>query len=223
MAQFEVLTQNNVNFVEIMLDNETVKAESGAMRYMLGDIEMVSKMPGIGGFLKATVTGETIFRPTYTGTGKLVLEPSLRDFYELELAGETLILDQGAYWASDGAVEISAKRNKLMSGTVSGEGLFQTSASGHGSVIICSPGPIEAIDMVNDRLVVDGSFAVARTDSLKFSVQKSSKGLIGSMTSGEGLVNVLEGSGRVYLAPIPNQNVVMEEVMRSAVYGMTRK
>jgi uncharacterized protein (AIM24 family) len=77
--------------------------------------------------------------------------------------------------------------------------------------------------MVNDRLVVDGSFAVARTDSLKFSVQKSSKGLIGSMTSGEGLVNVLEGSGRVYLAPIPNQNVVMEEVMRSAVYGMTRK
>jgi uncharacterized protein (AIM24 family) len=41
-------------------------------------------------------------------------------------------------------------------------------------------------------------------------VQKASKSLIGALTSGEGLLSTLEGTGTVLIAPIPNvfQNLV---------------
>lgn len=222
MAEWQVLNENGVNYVEVVLNDETVRAESGAMRYIHGPITMESKSGGVGGFLKSKMTGESVFRPSYTGTGKLVLEPALHGFYELQLEDETLILDQGAYWASDGGIEVSAVRNKAASALLSGEGWFQTSVSGEGSVIIATPGDLELIELENDKLVVDGSFAVARSDTLSFSVQKSAKGILGSLTSGEGLVNVLEGTGRVYLAPVPFLHVALRDDLLAAIMTMRR-
>jgi uncharacterized protein (AIM24 family) len=37
------------------------------------------------------------------------------------------------------------------------------------------------------------------------------------MTSGEGFVNVLEGTGRVYLAPVPNLYVMLQSMMAAMV------
>ena len=223
MAEWQVLNNDGINYVEVVLNNETVRAEAGAMRYIQGAITMESKSGGVGGFFKSKMTGESVFRPTYTGTGKLVLEPALHGFYELKLEDETVVLDQGAYWASDGGIEVSAVRNKAASALLSGEGWFQTSVSGDGSVIITIPGELEVIDLQNDKLVVDGSFAVARSDTLTFSVQKSAKGILGSLTSGEGLVNVLEGTGRVYLAPVPFRHVALRDELLAAIMMRRRK
>lgn len=51
----------------------------------------------------------------------------------------------------------------------------------------------------------DGNFAVAWSGTLNFTVEKSSKTLIGSGLSGEGLVNVYRGTGKVLLAPVNGQ------------------
>jgi uncharacterized protein (AIM24 family) len=37
-------------------------------------------------------------------------------------------------------------------------------------------------------------------------VQKATKGLISSLRSGEGLVNIIEGTGTVFISPIPNRS-----------------
>lgn len=213
MAQFNILSTEGVNYVEIHLNNETVRTESGAMRYFQGNITMESKAPSLGGMFKAAFSGENVFRPTYTGTGKLVLEPSLYTFFELVLQGDSYILDRGAYLASENSVTVDAKINKALTGLASGEGLVQTQVSGQGKVIVSAPGPVQVIDLVNDRLVVDGTFAVARSSSLNFRLERSSKSLIGSVTSGEGVVNVLEGTGRVYLAPVPNKFVMLQSMI----------
>lgn len=223
MAQYELKTREGVNWVEVTLNNEMVRTESGAMRYMLGNIAMESKASQggsgglLGGLMKAAITGETLFRPQYTGQGKLVLEPTLTNFFVLQLNNEEYILDRGAYWASDGSIEVSAKRNQAVAGIMGGEGLFQTAVRGSGVVVVQSPGPVEVLDLVNQRLVVDGTFAVARTSSLNYRVEKSTKSLLGSMTSGEGFVNVLEGTGRVYLSPVPNLYVMLQSMMASMV------
>lgn len=44
--------------------------------------------------------------------------------------------------------------------------------------------------------------AVAWSGSLEFTVERSGKSLIGSAASGEGLVNVYRGTGKVMMAPI---------------------
>ena len=58
------------------------------------------------------------------------------------------------------------------------------------------------ITLQNDVLKVDGNFAIAWSGSLDFTVERSGKTLIGSAASGEGLVNVYRGTGRVILAPV---------------------
>ena len=175
MAQWEVKHKDLLHYVEVTLRNETVRTEATAMRYYRGPIEMQSKMPSVGSFIKSRLSGEKVFRPIYTGSGKLVLEPSFQEFYALELRNEELILDKGAYWASDGDVEVDIRMNKISTSLFSGEGWIQTAVRGTGTVIIQAPGAIEVVDLHNDRLVVDGNFAVARSASLSFSIQQSAK------------------------------------------------
>lgn len=49
---------------------------------------------------------------------------------------------------------------------------------------------------------VASTLAVAQSPSLDFTVERSGKSLIGSAASGEGLVNVYRGTGKVLLAPV---------------------
>lgn len=58
------------------------------------------------------------------------------------------------------------------------------------------------ITLDNDVLKVDGNMAVAWSGSLDFTVERSGKSLIGSAASGEGLVNVYRGTGKILLAPV---------------------
>ena len=58
------------------------------------------------------------------------------------------------------------------------------------------------IDLSNDVLKIDGNFAIAWSSSLEFTVERSGKSLIGSAASGEGLVNVYRGTGRVLMQPV---------------------
>lgn len=44
--------------------------------------------------------------------------------------------------------------------------------------------------------------AIAWSPSLKFTVERSSKTLIGSAASGEGLVNVYRGTGKILMTPV---------------------
>jgi uncharacterized protein (AIM24 family) len=211
MVRFDVVAQEGLKMVRCVIENETVRAESGALHYMRGRIEMTSAAPSVGGFLKSVVTRENIFRPTYTGTGEIFFGPPIFGEYEiLNLAGDEWILEQGSYVASDAAIEVSAFRNKAVSALLGGEGWFQTSVKGSGQVVIQAPGKVQRIDLVNDKLSVDGKFALARTAGLKFEVQKAARSLLGSITSGEGLLSIFEGTGTVLLAPVPNvyQNLV---------------
>jgi uncharacterized protein (AIM24 family) len=217
MAHFEIAERENSRLVKITLQNETVRTESGAMYYMLGNIVMQSKAPSAGGFLRSIATGENIFRPTYTGTGELYLEPSLSGYYILELDGNEWTLDTGAYWASDGSVEVGVERNKLVSGLIGGEGLFQTKVKGRGKVVMVAQGPVEVVHLRNDRLVVDGNFAIARTNTLNYRVEKATKSLLGSITSGEFLVNTFEGTGTVLLAPVPYWQVMLLRQITAAI------
>jgi len=217
MATFEVIERQGLKMVKATINNETIRAEAGALHYMQGSVTLESKAPSAGGFIKSLVTQESIFRPTYTGTGEIHFgPPTFGEYTTMPLNGVAWVLDKGAYVCSDIGVEVGVYRNKAVAGLISGEGFFQTKVEGSGVVVIHSQGALETIDLSDDKLVVDGSFAVARQASLKFSVQKAAQGLFSSMTSGEGFVNVIEGTGRVLLAPVPNIHVNLINEMRMA-------
>ena len=45
------------------------------------------------------------------------------------------------------------------------------------------------------------NFALMRTGQIEFSVEKSTRSLLGTLTSGEGLLQTFRGTGSVWLAP----------------------
>jgi len=198
-----------VRQIALYLNNEKVTIEKGAMSYFQGDIKMVSGVTignALGRFVRGAVTGEQTAQPEYSGTGLLVLEPSFKHFLVLELADrESIIIDDGMFYCSQGSVTVQTVSQRTLSSAVAGgESLFQQQLTGPGIVILESMVPmseIDVIDLYNDTLKVDGNFAVLRTSSLDFTVERSAKTLIGSVVSGEGLVNVYRGTGQVWLAP----------------------
>ena len=97
------------------------------------------------------------------------------------------------------------RRKNFSSAVAGGEGLFNLCLAGKGIAVLESPIPRnELIEIIldNDVLKIDGSMAIAWSKSLEFTVEKAGKSLIGSAASGEGLVNVYRGTGKVLMAPL---------------------
>jgi len=214
-VSFEVVEKETLKFLKAELSNSAVRYESGGMYYMQGNLDMEANLPSAGGFLKSMVTRESIVKPVIKGSGTVWFEPSFGNFTIMELKGEEWILDKGAYYASEMGVEIGSFTNKSISGLFSGEGFFQTKVNGHGKVVMLSNGPLETIELNNGKLVVDGSFAVARQSSVQLTVAKANKGIFGTMISGEGIVNTFTGTGKVLIAPAANRYITLVNYLSS--------
>ena len=162
----------------------------------------------IGKALRGGVTGESAIKPEYTGNGVLVLEPTYKHIILIDVAdwNGAIVLDDGLFLACESTLGHKAvMRSNISSAVAGGEGLFNLGISGSGILCLESPCPREElieINLVDDVLKIDGNMAVAWSQSLEFTVERSGKTLIGSAASGEGLVNVYRGTGKVLLAPV---------------------
>lgn len=211
--------------VRITLQNSEVILEAGALHFQQGDITIESKVGGVGGlfkkFMKKKLTDEAAFKPTYKGSGTVYLEPSLGHYILLSLENEEIVADKGMFLACQSSVEVGvAKQQGLATGLLGGEGMFQTKLSGRGVCVLQCPVPLEEvikIPLQNETLQVDGNFALLRKGDVAFTVQGATKSLVGSMTSGEGLLQTFHGTGEVWLAPTQS---VYQQLALSGIGGM---
>ena len=198
--------------IDIDKDHSAI-IQAGAMQWMGGNVQATSGVKGIGDFLgkalKGAVTKETAVKPEYVGEGCLVLEPTykyiiLADIGKWGSAGMTI--EDGMFLACDANVKSKVVPRKNLSSAVLGnEGLFNLSLQGNGVAALESNVPEdELIEVIleNDELKIDGNLAVCWSSNLEFTVERSTKTLVGSAVSGEGLVNVYRGTGRVLMCPV---------------------
>lgn len=213
--KFDVIEKETLKFLKADFENSAIRYESGGMYYMQGNLDLEASLPSAGSFLKSMVTRESVVKPVIRGSGTVWFEPTFGNFTVMELKGDEWILDKGAYYASEMGIEIGSFTNKSISGLFSGEGFFQTKVSGTGKVVILSNGPLETIEMKDGKLVVDGSFAVARQSSVQLTVSKANKGIFGTMISGEGIVSTFTGTGKVLIAPAANKYITLINYLSS--------
>nr|WP_317348911.1 AIM24 family protein [uncultured Blautia sp.] len=207
-------SQMNVRKRQVVCDvsKANVTIQSGAMQWMVGEVRATTGLKGVGDFLgkavRGSVTGESAIKPEYTGNGTLVTEPTYKHILLIDVDkwNRSIVLDDGLFLACESTLKHKAVMRSNFSSAVAGnEGLFNLGIQGNGIVCLESPCPKEElveITLENDILKVDGNFAIAWSGSLDFTVERSGKSLIGSATSGEGLVNVYKGTGKVLLAPV---------------------
>ncbi|BAZ39453.1 hypothetical protein NIES4101_54060 [Calothrix sp. NIES-4101] len=195
--------------VKITLQGGEAQIEAGALQYLYGHIQIESKAGGMAGLGKAMLnklmTNESAFIPRYQGHGCIFLEPCFSHFLTYYLNNEEIICDRGLFYCGEGSLEVSAAMQKNVSSALFGnEGLFQTKIRGTGICVFELPVPaseVHCVHLNNETLKVDGNFALMRTGKIEFTVEKSTKTIFGTLTSGEGLLQTFRGTGKVWLAP----------------------
>ena len=217
------------------LDGNSVKVQAGAMQWTAGNITMDSGINGAKDFfgkaLKGLATGESTAKPIYQGKGYVMFEPTYKYIIleDISAWGSGMVLDDGLFLACDSSIqeEVIARSN-LSSALLGGEGLFNLSLSGQGIAVLESSVPREElIEIVldNDEVRIDGNMAIAWSKSLQFTVEKSTKSLLGSLASGEGVVNVYRGTGKILMAPVAygtlmNQSNSSKEPAKTSSNGL---
>lgn len=207
-------SQMNVRKRQVMVElngQNDVVIQSGAMQWTAGKVASGTNVKGVGDFAKklvsSKVNSESAIKPRYTGTGILVLEPTYKYLIIEDVSTwNGMVIDDGLFYACDGKVDVKTVARKTLSSAIAGgEGLFNTCLTGNGyAVLECQCPREELVEIVlqDDELKIDGNYAVAWSQSLSFTVERSTKTLIGSAASGEGLVNVYRGTGKVLMAPL---------------------
>ena len=210
------MSKMNVRRRQVVIDisrEHSAVIQAGAMQWMGGNVQATSGVKGLGDLfgkaIKGAVTKETAVKPEYVGEGFLVLEPTykyiiLQDVSKWGNVGMTI--EDGMFLACDANVKRNiVARKTLSSAVLGGEGLFNMSLQGNGAVALESNVPEDElieIELENDELKIDGNLAVCWSSNLDFTVERTTKTLVGSAVSGEGLVNVYRGSGRVLMSPV---------------------
>lgn len=196
--------------VLIELNGNSYTVQAGAMQWMAGDVAMTSGIKGVGDFIgKAfggAVTKESAAKPEYKGNGLVMLEPTYKHIL-LEKVEDwgSLVLEDGLFLACESEIQQKVVTRSTLTSAVAGkEGLFNLCLTGKGIAVLESPVPRDELiefELNNDEVKIDGNMAIAWSNSLKFTVERSSKSLLGSAVSGEGLVNVYRGTGKILMAP----------------------
>lgn len=208
-------SQMNVRPRQLVVDlsmTSGIYLQAGAMQWMSGSNKLSSGIKGVGDFgkkfIKSKVTGETTVKPEYSGDGYLVTEQTYKHLILINLDdwNNNLMIDDGLFLAAEKSVELSVKkRTNLSSALAASEGLFNTVLHGQGIVCLESKIPFKEliiIELSDDTVSIDGPMAIAWTSDLELTVEKSGKSLVGSAVSGEGLVNVYRGTGKILMAPL---------------------
>lgn len=210
-------SQMNIRKRQVLCDLSVsdVTIQRGAMQWTVGNVQAKTGVKSASDFfgkaLKGSLSGESAIKPEYSGDGKLCLEPT--DIYilleDLSDWGGAIALKDGLFLACESQLKHEIIGRKNISSAFGGMGLFNLSLSGQGCVVLESPVPRQeliTIDLQNDELKIDGNLALAWSPNLEFTVERATQGLITSTASGEGLVNVYRGTGRVLMAPVTYVN-----------------
>ena len=182
---------------------ESITAEAGAMVSMDSLLTMTTELSG--GFFPALAKklfgGESLFVNIFSNNTSRPLQVVLSqsvvgDIVEIDLQGREIYLQPGAYIAHSPGVHMSVGWAGFTSWFM-GEGLFKLKIVGKGKVFFGAYGGITK-KTIQGQFIVDNSHLVAYDPGIKMGI-KLSGGLLGSLTSGEGLVNRLSGYGDIYL------------------------
>lgn len=211
MAVFVTREVEGMRQVVIDIERETVRARNGALSNMKGNIDFVPRLPNAAYFLKTLFSKEARIRPSYHGTGRIFLQPSLDGYHVFEAnEDERWILEPGVYWASEGGVDLGLYRERFWPSLWAGDGIlvWKTTMQGPGQVAVNAPGPVEVIEVEDAQFRAQGRLVLGRTAGLRFSSERAAR-FPRNLFSGQSRMRVYSGTGRLLVCWTPYWNQYM--------------
>ncbi len=200
----EAEVRNRPSFANINVQlnpGDRIIAEAGAMAIMSSDIQMSTRFNGgaVQAVVKRVFGSESLFVNEFTANspGEMVItQPFPGDIECIELKGNTMFLQPGAFLACEPGVNLGLGWAGIAS-FVGKEGLFRLKVSGHGRVWFGAYGGI-FVREVESEYVVDTGHLVAYEPTIGIRMGMAG-GIFSSFFGGEGLVTRVSGPGRVYM------------------------
>ena len=200
-------------FLHISLNKgEAIFCESDAMVMMEANLDLSGTVQG--GILQAAMrrfaNGESFFQQRIEatrGAGDCLLSPTMPGGVEvLDVGARQYLLSDGAYVAATSGVQVTARSqgigNALFAGT---GGFFVGQSSGSGQLAVNGFGSLFRLDVQpGTDIIIDNGHVVAWDATLQYSLSAATNAnrgflgnLVGSVTSGEGMVLKFSGQGQV--------------------------
>jgi uncharacterized protein (TIGR00266 family) len=190
--------------VVTLAPNEGIRVDAGAMVSMSPDVQIETKAQGgiLASLGRSLLGGESFFQNSFRASakgGEITLAPPLPgDMFTIEMKGETLLLQSGAYVGSSESITLDTKWTGAKTFFAS-EGLIMLRASGTGTLVFSSYGAIHEKNLAaGEKYKVDTGHIVAFSDGMGFQVQRIG-GVKSTFFSGEGLIVELTGPGRLLM------------------------
>lgn len=222
--KYRIECQPGYSYLEVELNpGDSIASESGSMAWMDPGVEMETSTRGgvFAGLKRSFLSGESFFQNTYTSEeqgSRLALAPGPSGaIVALELNGEEVFLQKGAYLASIGDIKIDTKFDGLRG--FFNEGLFILKCSGTGTLFFNAFGDIQQVSLsgknvgnnaddnfaddweeavqVDGDYTVDNGYAVAWDPSLNYRLTTGRK--IRSFLFGDQIMLRFSGEGRVWV------------------------
>jgi uncharacterized protein (TIGR00266 family) len=195
-------------------EGEEVYAESGAMSWMSGNMQMHAYVQGgIGGGLGRVLTGESLFTVRFKpkgGPGSVSVSPTFPGkIIPLQIGpGKEMICQKDSFLAAETGVHLrSIFRKKLTVGLFGGEGFNLQRLSGTGMAFVEIDGEVSEVELKEGEILkVDTGSLALFEPSVNYDVELV-RGVRNIMFGGEGMfLAVMKGPGKVWLQTMPASN-----------------
>jgi uncharacterized protein (TIGR00266 family) len=202
--QYQILKEPMAILEVQMGGGEKITAESGAMVYMKGEMEIKTRTRE-GGFLKkikiTALCGESFFVNDYVAHGDCSIGltvPPLGDIVHIDVKpGSGFIVQSGSYAASTQGVLLDTQWQGFSKGLFGSE-FFMLKATGQGDLFLNAYGGIIYKQLAaGEKMTIDNYHLVAVSDQATYRVTKVG-GMKTTILGGEGLATDITGPGSLY-------------------------
>lgn len=186
-------------------------SQRGAMLAYTGEVTFTPSITGgqggIGSMIGRRVAGEATALMTVEGSGTVMFGHGGHHAHVIDLTGETLYVESDRLLAFEGSLRqgtmFMGSQGGVMGvirGQVTGQGLFTTTLSGHGSVAVMAHGGVFELPVTGGAVHVDPQAYVAHRGDVrnKLSAAVGWREMVGR-GSGEAFQLELSGQGAVYV------------------------
>lgn len=199
-----------------LAEGEQIIAEGGSMAWQTPNMKMETQGGGIGKLFSRALSGENLFRNTFTaegGPGMIAFGSSFPGkILPMQIKpGQEMILQKRSFLAGEAGIDVEVVFNKKLStGIFGGEGFIMQKIFGEGLVFVEIDGELIEYELKpGQQLVVDTGNVAGFESTVQMEI-KQVPGLKNKFLGGEGLFNtVLTGPGKVFLQTMPIYNMAM--------------
>ncbi|MDR1778944.1 MAG: TIGR00266 family protein [Clostridiales Family XIII bacterium] len=203
----------------VMGYGEMAQIQRGSMVYRTGGVQLNTRLnakgQGIGKIAasigRSIVSNESMFITEVVcqeQEGHICIAPSVPGtIVQLDVGAAQYRVNDSCFLAMDGTVAYTLQRQSVGRALFGGQGgFFVMTTEGQGRMLVNAFGSIKTIQLNNAQgFTIDNAHVVAWDRNLEYDISLQG-GLMESIGTGEGVVNVFRGTGRVLVQSLNLQN-----------------